>query len=183
MSGQTGAHHFRMSRNSSQSSIQGTSRVWLLARGAWQGRFPPRPRLVRPGAETGTRPDLTSWYIPLESGIGPAERRPAPPGILTPDRGQRRTGPAGAAMGTTASRRSGRRSSRLTNLLRSDDTEARREVRRCFGRSDRSAQEYGGRPGDQPAWLIPSCKLLRAPVSNGVASDRGGWGSSAVRSR
>jgi len=24
---------------------------------------------------------------------------------------------------------------------------------RRFGRSDRSAQEYGGRPGDQPAWL------------------------------
>jgi len=43
---------------------------------------------------------------------------------------------------------------------------------RRFGRSDRSAQEYGGRPGDQPAWLIPSCKLLRAPVSNGVRPQR-----------
>ena len=128
-----------MSRTSSQPSNQVTSRVWLLARGARRGRSPPRSGSVRPGAETWTQPDSTSWCIPLESGIGPAERRPAPPGILTPDRGQRRTGPAGAAMGTTAPRRSGRRSSRLTNLLRSDDTDARREARRCFGRSDRRA--------------------------------------------
>jgi hypothetical protein len=87
-------------------------------------RFGHSPGAGRWGAETGTEPALTFWYMPLESNIGPAERRPALPGILTPDRDQRRKGPAKAAMGTTASRRSGRRSSRLTNLLRSDDTEA-----------------------------------------------------------
>src|SRR6516165_586234 len=40
----------------------------------------------------------------------------------------------------------GRRFKR-SNLLRSDDTEARREARRCFGRSDRSAQLLQVRSG------------------------------------
>ena len=51
---------------------------------------------------------------------------PAPPRVPTQDRDQRRTGPAGAATGTTAPRWPGGRSSRLANLLRSDDTDARR---------------------------------------------------------
>jgi hypothetical protein len=159
-----------MSRNSSQSSNQGTSRVWLLARGARRGRFPPRPGSVRPGAETGTQPDLTSWYIPLESGIGPAERRPDPPGILTSDRGQRRTGPAGAAMGTTASRRSGRRSSRLTNLLRSDDTDARNDILCCFGRSRRGAHVYRDLPRQQVQ--RPRVSIMAAGVQDQAPQSR-----------
>jgi hypothetical protein len=95
------------------------------------------------GGQAGTQPDLTACYhrtaVVVRLGRGPASS-----GFLTHGRDQRRIGSSETVLGMIAPPSSGVTSFRATNLLRSDDTEARNDILGCFGRSDRSSQ--GCRP-------------------------------------